>query len=823
MVQSSVSEDDGGGGRRGGEEEEQRQQEEEEEEEEEENEGANEITRKKATREQVAAMRRESVALRAQVAAALVHQQQAEVGGTAAAAAAAAADPRAARRREYPVFTLSYGDDPKQQQLMTSTAAGGSKLKYCGSLQTTKQQQQQQQQQQITSAQIWQQQQHHDHSAQQFGLDYEQQQQFMAQDHHITPGNSFRSHELPAQIMRSSRMISPLPATPLTGLTPNGKQQLQHLNRSSASSPNGKKQQQQNRSSSSPKSANMEKYRHCDAAAPVSPISMYSGMEINNLQDSKMMMMMDNTTASTTTLGGRSRRSPGTMSSIESGSKIHTPTAMVGLARDIGSRGKMIAAAAGGSSSSTTTAALPTTSSAWHNCAGGLSSVVPVAGTASLYDSGPIINPPETPPPQPLVEVALKQPPPPQPNSSSGGYFNFLVWGSKKKGLLKKMGHGTATSESGSIISNSNNTEQEKIVNLENKTKMLELKLEESNKKRAAAVYEIRALRLAMEILDGNIKQLQAQCQELQQQRFQDSQMMKKDLELELDDENDEDMIGTESTTAAPSVWTTAHIGHSSSSHHPRVTPEFFLTTFENAKRSLRKLTDVICHHIRELGGSFTHVIACLLEQHKVGINKPASQMPRLMKLLYFEAFLNQIMFESFENVNFESNGATAIFNQEALQEASFQSFLDLKKQNWPDIEKALSKAQGVIVNTTFHRFFVVRMEIVISQLGKLGETNMPVSVITAFYKAVKAVWLVHHLAFAFGPAAVTIFRIAPGSKFNPMYMEEVVVAPLSANSNKQVISGPPYVSIMVSPGFIVDKEVCKCKVLCSSKPKPLT
>jgi hypothetical protein len=277
---------------------------------------------------------------------------------------------------------------------MTSTAAGGSKLNYSGSLQTTKQQQQQQQQ--ITSAQIWQQQQHHDHSAQQFGLDYEleqqqqQQQQFMAQDHHITPGNSFRSHELPAQIMRNSRMVSPLPATPLTGLTPNGKQQLQHLNRSSASSPNGKKQHHQNRSSSSPKSAKLEKYRHCDAAAPVSPISMYSGMEINNLQDSKMtmMMMMDNTTASTTTLGGRSRRSPGTMSSIESGSKICTPTAMVGLARDIGSRGKMIAAAAGGSSSSTTAAALPTTSSAWHNCAGGLSSVVPVAGTASLYASG---------------------------------------------------------------------------------------------------------------------------------------------------------------------------------------------------------------------------------------------------------------------------------------------------------------------------------------------------------------------------------------------------------------------------------------------------
>jgi hypothetical protein len=395
------------------------------------------------------------------------------------------------------------------------------------------------------------------------------------------------------------------------------------------------------------------------------------------------------------------------------------------------------------------------------------------------------------------------------------------------------------------------------VMNLENTVKSLQSKLEESNKKRAAAVYEARALRIAMEILDEKFKLLQQQCQELQQQQERSSQawmttmVHKRNLNLakselenfpqgeedEEDDEDEDDDNNKTATTVQAQRAAAAAASSSSYSVHPKVKSELFLTTVENARQSLKKLTDVICHHISELGGSLTHVINSVLEKHlNLGIKPPASRkkMPRAVKVLYFEVFVNQVMFESFENVDFDSNGARNILNQETLRATSLQSFQELKKQEWGEIEKALSiDPQSVIVSSSFHRFFIRRMEMVISQLGKLGEMNMPVSVITAFYNAVKGVWLVHHLAFAFNPAFVSIFRIAPGSNFDPMYMEEYNVPPILSRKQDQLQSrggvggGGPHVSVMVSPGFIVDnKEVCKCRVLCCGRKQttpPLT
>jgi hypothetical protein len=487
---------------------------------------------------------------------------------------------------------------------------------------------------------------------------------------------------------------------------------------------------------------------------------------------------------------------------------------------------------------------------------------------------GLIIDPPKT--------VAARQQevdevlPLPQPHreqsaitATPSGYFNFFAWGGlhKKKPGLKVVGgssHAMTSELSGRIINNNNTDQHDTIVmNLENTVKSLQSKLEESNKKRAAAVYEARALRIAMEILDEKFKQLQQQCQELQQQQEERSSqawMMtmvhKRNLNLakselenfpqgeedEEDDENEDDENNnttTETATTVQAQRAAAAAASSSSSYsvNPKVKSRLFLTTVENARQSLKKLTDVICHHIWELGGSLTHVINSVLEKHlNLGIKPPASRkkMPRAVKVLYFEAFVNQVMFESFENVDFDSNGARNILNQETLQATSLQSFQELKKQEWGEIEKALSiDPQSVIVSSSFHRFFIMRMEMVISQLGKLGEMNMPVSVITAFYNAVKGVWLVHHLAFAFNPAFVSIFRIAPGSNFDPMYMEEHKVPPILSRKQDQLQShrgvggGGPHVSVMVSPGFIVDnKEVCKCRVLCCGRKQtipPLT
>jgi len=477
-----------------------------------------------------------------------------------------------------------------------------------------------------------------------------------------------------------------------------------------------------------------------------------------------------------------------------------------------------------------------------------------------------IIDPPKTVAArqQEVDEVLL----PPQPcreqseiTATPSGYFNFLAWGGlhKKKPGLKVVGgssHAMTSELSRRIINNNNNnTDQHDtiVMNLENTVKSLQSKLDESNKKRAAAVYEARALQIAMEILEEKFKQLQQQCQELQQQQERSSQawmttmVHKRNLNLakselenfpqgEEDEEDDEDEDDDNNTTTETATTTVqarraAATAAASSSYsvHPKVKSELFLTTVENARQSLKKLTNVICHHIWELGGSLTHVINSVLEKHlNLGIKPPASRkkMPRAVKVLYFEAFVNQLMFESFENVDFDSNGARNILNQDTLRATSLQSFQELKKQEWGEIEKALSiDPQSVIVSSSFHRFFIVRMEMVISQLGKLGEKNMPVSVITAFYNAVKGVWLVHHLAFAFNPAFVSIFRIAPGSNFDPMYMEEHNVPPTLSRKQDQLQSHGgvggvgPHVSVMVSPGFIVDnKEVCKCRVMCCGR-----
>lgn len=852
MVGSSLS---GDGGRGGGGEEEEVEEEEEEEEEEQQLGGNKNTTKKLATSwEQVAAMRKESVALRAQVAAATGVRARGVAGTTAvgpAAAAAAVADhhpPRVAAtsrrviRRDYPIFTPSYGDPdlllPEGGGLGGGDSGNKVNLKHM-KLHSTKHHQ-------ITSGQIWLKEhhlQHHCSAAQ----SVQHELQFVAPregDLNVTPGNSFRS--LPAHVRSSLSSPIPPPSLISARLSP-------------ANNVRRRRQQQLNRSLfTSPLQNLVQKSHHHNCDHP------------EFLQDSKL---------DENQLGRRRRRnlSPSRHHRQTSNNVIETSNTrsssmeVPGLARDMGNQHRGNSGLPG---SVLNPSVLPNTSN-WGNCtSGGRSTVVPVAGIGGGGGSaatGLIIDPPKTVAArQQEVDEVLPPPQPPREQSAitatPSGYFNFLAWGGlhKKKPGLKVVGgssHAMTSELSGRIINNNNTDQHDTIVmNLENTVKSLRSKLEESNKKRAAAVYEARALRIAMEILDEKFKQLQQQCQQQQQQQERSSQawmttmVHKRNLNLakselenfpqgEEDEEDDEDEdddnnnTTTETATTVQAQRAAAAAASSSYSVHPKVKSKLFLTTVENARQSLKKLTDVICHHIWELGGSLTHVINSVLEKHlNLGIKPPTSRkkMPRAVKVLYFEAFVNQVMFESFENVDFDSNGARNILNQETLRATSLQSFQDLKKQEWGEIEKALSiNPQSVIVSSSFHRFFIMRMEMVISQLGKLGEMNMPVSVITAFYNAVKGVWLVHHLTFAFKPAFVSIFRIAPGSNFDPMYMEEHNVPPIPSRKQDQLQSrggvsgGGPHVSVMVSPGFIVDnKEVCKCTVLCCSRKQttpPLT
>lgn len=375
-------------------------------------------------------------------------------------------------------------------------------------------------------------------------------------------------------------------------------------------------------------------------------------------------------------------------------------------------------------------------------------------------------------------------------------FFSFLHWGKKKAVKLTE----SYQSEIGSRRADSDS-----IKVLDYTIKTLRYKLEQANKKRETAVNEVRALQSAMEILNEKCSELQLRCQDLELQVSLHREQMEEDPELQPLDipvhvNGRRDMAPASTAAAAMDP----NMGHGFS--HLELTLQLFSKTVQDAKVSVRKLTQVICHYLRECGESATEVIFNLLKQQKVG--QWVNHIPCAAIILYFEAFLNQVMFENFENVSFEPNGTSNTFDPGVLRQTCYKAFQNLKKQEWAGIEKTLGKAQAVVVSANFHRFLVMRMELVLSQLGKITTMDMPVVLMAAFFNAVKSVWLVHHLAFSFDPM-VTLFRVAPAADFDPRYMEHVTKLDEGRTRSK--------VLVMVNPGFVVNRKTIKSQVFCGS------
>ncbi|KAG0568633.1 hypothetical protein KC19_6G034600 [Ceratodon purpureus] len=385
----------------------------------------------------------------------------------------------------------------------------------------------------------------------------------------------------------------------------------------------------------------------------------------------------------------------------------------------------------------------------------------------------------------------------------SGSYniFNFLSWGKKKAG-----GGGGTTPKQESFLDSdlgSVKADSDSIKVLDYTIKTLRYKVEQANQKRAAAMEEVRALQAAVEASDEKCRQLTRRCQELELKLSARSSGLWDTEFEEPRDSNATYIVGRREPT-------NSSLGPARRFSSMELTPEQFLRVFEDSIASIRKLASAICIQIREMGESATQVITTLLEQHKVG--RAISRMPRNVIILYFESFLNQVMFESFENVSFEPNGASSVFDPDTLKQTCYQSYQNLKNQEWTTIEKSLGKPGALVVNTNFHRFFVVRMELILSQLGKLGENEISLNLMAAFFNSVKAVWLVHHMAFAFDQP-VSIFRVSPASDFDARFMEQVTAFDQDLEPNAR-----SKISIMLNPGFIVNRQIIKCQVYCSSK-----
>ncbi|XP_024389957.1 uncharacterized protein [Physcomitrium patens] len=375
--------------------------------------------------------------------------------------------------------------------------------------------------------------------------------------------------------------------------------------------------------------------------------------------------------------------------------------------------------------------------------------------------------------------------------SGASGVLSFLNWG-KKKGNGTKINDLFQVVDQGSVKLDTNSFKV-----MEYTIKTLHYKLEQAKKNEQTTAEEFKALQAAMDAAEGKCQQWQQRCQELESQ-LGVRQTEAKDIELDyeiakLQREN----TGSGSPKHKPHRFTTLE-----------VTPSMFQKHFEDSKLCVKKLASALCIHIRESGESATQVVISLLEQQR---NSPReiSKMPRNVIVLYFEAFLNQILYENFENVSFEPNGATDIYDLDALRSSCCKAYNELKKQDWPTIERSLGKSGSTIVNPTFHRFFVIRMELILSQLTKVTDKETSLSLLATFFNAFKSVWLLHHLAFA-NENSVTIFRAPSTSDFDPRFMEQVTTYEEDPSRSK--------ISVMVNPGFIVNRHTIKCQVFCSSK-----
>ncbi|KAG0616712.1 hypothetical protein M758_5G136300 [Ceratodon purpureus] len=435
--------------------------------------------------------------------------------------------------------------------------------------------------------------------------------------------------------------------------------------------------------------------------------------------------------------------------------------------RDIGHRGR----------GNHTEAASPTDASLWKGCSGGLSMVAPFAEGTPAAGSGMDASPL----PQVSRRAEAQQPTEKSRPQQQAGLFGFLPWGKKTSNV------GQAASDR-----KQTNWEKDSSKDLEKLIKNLQSQLEQADKQRLT---EVRELQLMLKDMQEKFEQLHAHCRNLERQMSKQARHTTPNTQEYHVDEDDSSSLESGSVRA---VW-------QRSIPHPSITPDLFITTYDAAVANLRRLSRAICVHIREMGESASQVITAVLENHSIA----RGRLRKAQKILYFESFLNQIMFENFENVNFEPSGGAPVLDPEALQQLSFQSFQELESVSWLDIEQSLDEEQGVIVSHSFHQFFLVRMDIVLHQLGDVGETTMPPTVISAFFDAIKAVWLLHHLAFSFRPAA-TILRVSQGAKFEGEYMDQVHESDRESRAKS--------VFLMINPGFLIDDWVVKCRVYCSRK-----
>ncbi|RCV12238.1 hypothetical protein SEVIR_2G264300v4 [Setaria viridis] len=231
---------------------------------------------------------------------------------------------------------------------------------------------------------------------------------------------------------------------------------------------------------------------------------------------------------------------------------------------------------------------------------------------------------------------------------------------------------------------------------------------------------------------------------------------------------------------------------------------EGFLQIASEARLSVKQLCKALVQQANEEAGGdgLSDKLNLLLRPYQLALTGSNGNGKHCSKavLYHLEAIMNQAMYQDFENPAFQRSGSPRCLDPAEGRRQSFAAFVALRNLSWNEVLRKGTK----YYSEDFSRFCDRKMSGVVATMG--WSRPWPEQLLQCFFVAAKCVWLLHLLAFSFGPP-LTIMRVEDGRAFDQMYMEDIL-------QDRQQVQGPCQVKIMVMPGFYVQDRVLKCRVL---------
>ncbi|XP_021753987.1 IRK-interacting protein-like [Chenopodium quinoa] len=226
-----------------------------------------------------------------------------------------------------------------------------------------------------------------------------------------------------------------------------------------------------------------------------------------------------------------------------------------------------------------------------------------------------------------------------------------------------------------------------------------------------------------------------------------------------------------------------------------------FLVAVSDARSSIRFLSKSLSSQLKLMGVKVFERLSTILRSYDFKLSSSSSNSNQYRSLqFYLEALLSASFYEDFECSGFGKSSTDRILNPIDRCEANYSAYNGLKELAW---EEVLNKGTKHF-SEEFSRFCDRKMSEIVNMLG--WNRAWPEPLLQAFFGASKSVWLVHLLANSVHPPLM-IFRVEKGARFDLVYMED-----MGGDKAKKLI--PTMVRIMVAPGFYVNDNVVKCKVI---------